>query len=145
MKRWELEKIILAAQLSNSAKVVGLVITSHWSPKYDRARIRLETMMKEAGGKSRITIIRAVNELIKAQIFIRVRTGRASIIKLGEYAKKSKEQTDSGSIIFDTSERVQRYRKPTTGTRFKEFCPLPESSEDSGERYTKDMEFYLGF
>ncbi|MDY0227231.1 MAG: hypothetical protein RBR38_10420 [Desulfomicrobium apsheronum] len=131
----------MAAQLSNSAKVVGLVITSHWSPKYDRARIRIETMMKEAGGKSRITIIRAVNELIKAQIFIRVRTGRASILKLGKLAEKSKEQTDSGSIIFDTSKPII----PKTGTRFKEFCPMHESTEDSGERYTKDWELVLGF
>lgn len=131
----------MAAQLSNSAKVVGLVVASHWSPKYDRARIRLETMMKEAGGKSRITIIRAVNELIKAQIFVRVRTGRASILKLGEYAKKSKTQTDSGSIIFDTSKPII----PTTGTRFKEYCPAEFSTEDSGERYTKDWELVLGF
>lgn len=145
MKRWELAQVIQKANVPDRAKVVGLVIAAHWSPKYDRARLRLETIMKEAGGKSRITVIRAINDLVAAEIFIRVRTGRSSILKLGKQAEILKTYTDSGSITCDTSERVQRYRKPTTGTRFKEFCPLPESSEDSGERYTKDMEFYLGF
>ena len=145
MQRWELAQAIQKASVPDRAKVVGMVIATHWSPKYNRARLRLETIMKEAGGKSRITVIRAINDLIKAEIFIRVRTGRSSILKLGKQAEILKTYTDSGSITCDTSERAQRYRKPTTGTRFKEFCPLPESSEDSGERYTKDMEFYLGF
>lgn len=145
MKRWELARLIQAANVSDRAKVVGLVIASHWSPQYDRARLRLETLMKEAGGKSRITVIRAVNDLIAAQIFVRVRTGRSSILKLGKQAEILKAQTDSGSITFDTSEWAKKPPKPKTGTRFKEFCERPDSTEDSGERYTKDQEFYLGF
>jgi hypothetical protein len=145
VKRWELARLIQASNISDRAKVVGLVIASHWSPKYDRARLRLETLMKESGGKSRITVIRAVNDLIEAQIFTRVRTGRSSILKLGERAEILKAQTDSGSITWDTSEWERKPPKPRTGTRFKEFCPVDISTEDSGERYTKDQEFYLGF
>lgn len=145
MKRWELARLIQTADVSDRAKVIGLVIASHWSPTHDRARLRLNTLMVESGGKSRITVIRAVNDLVKAKIFTRVRTGRSSILKLGERAKISKAQTDSGSITWDTSEWVGRPQKPKTGTRFKEFCPGCDSAEDSGERYTKDQEFYLGF
>ena len=138
-------RLIQSADISDRAKVVGSVIASHWSPQYDRARLRLETIMKEAGGKSRITVIRAVNDLVGAGIFIRVRTGRSSILKLGERAEFLKAQTDSGSITFDTSEWAAKPPKPKTGTRFREFCPREISTEDSGERYTKDQEFYLGF
>lgn len=144
MKRWELAQVIQKASVHDRAKVVGMVIAAHWSPKYNRARLRLETIMQEAGGKSRITVIRAINDLIKAEIFIRVRTGRSSILKLGKRAEILKSYTDSGSITCDTSERARKAPKPRTGTRFKEFCPYEESTEESGERYTKDMEFYLG-
>ena len=36
-------------------------------------------------------------------------------------------------------------RRGPTGSRFLEYCPLRESTESAGERYTKDQEFYLGF
>lgn len=145
MKRWELAQVIQKANVPDRAKVVGLVIAAHWSPKYDRARMRLETIMQESGGKSRITVIRAINDLIAAEIFIRVRTGRSSILRLGKQAEILRSHTDSGSITFDTSECGRKAPKPRTGTRFKEFCPIERSTEDTGERYTKDMEFYLGF
>lgn len=145
MKRQELAKLIQAADISDRAKVVGFVIASHWSPTHDRARLKLETLMKESGGKSRITVIRAVNDLVAAQIFVRVRTGRSSILKLGERAEKFKSEADSGSITWDTSEWGKKPIIPTTGTRFKEYCPPEESSEDSGELYTKHWELILGF
>lgn len=145
MKRRDLAQVIQGAKISDRAKVVGLVVASHWSPQYDRARLRLETIMAEAGGRSKRTVIRAVNELIEAQIFIRVRTGRSSILKLGALAEKIRSEVDSRSATFGTSEWAKKPPKPKTGTRFKEFCPMDESSEDPGERYTKDQEFYLGF
>ena len=145
MKRWELAQVIQKAKVPDRAKVVGLVIASHWSPQHNRARLRLETIMKEAGGKSRITVIRAVNDLIEAQIFIRVRTGRSSILKLGKQAEKSRSHTDSGSITSDTSEWAKKPIIPKTGTRFREYCPRAESTEDSGEWYTKQWELILGF
>lgn len=144
MKRWELERIIFESKVSDGSKVIGLVIVRHWSTKYDMARLRLDTIAQEIGKTNR-TVIRGVNELIAHNIFVRVRTGRASILRLGSAAKNHHLHTNSGSDIFDTSEWAKKPPKPRTGTRFKEFCPLPESTEDSGERYTKDMEFYLGF
>lgn len=144
MKRWELARLIQSADISDRAKVVGLVIASHWSPQRNAARLRLATIAAGVGKTNR-TVIRAVNELIEAQIFVRVRTGRSSILRLGQVGKKSSACTYSGSDTFDTSEWDAKPRKPTTGTRFKEFCPREISTEDSGERYTKDWEFNLGF
>ena len=145
VKRWELARVIQKATVSDRAKVVGLIVVAHWSPKYDRARMRLETIMQESGGKSRITVIRAINDLIAAGIFIRVRTGRSSILRLGKQAEILSSQTESGSITYDTSEFGTKAQKPRADTRFKAFCPREKSTEDTGERYTKDMEFYLGF
>ena len=135
--------MIQRASVSDRAKVVGMVIASHWSAKKDAARLRLDTIATETD-KSNRTIIRAINELIDAKIFIRVKTGRSSILRLGTVGKSS-EQTYSRSDIFDTSEWAKKSPKPRTGTRFKEFCPYGESTEDAGERYTKDCEFYHGF
>ena len=144
MKRWELARLIQAANISDRAKVVGMVIASHWSPTRDAARLRLATIAAEVGKANR-TVIRAVNELIGAQIFVRVRTGRASVLRLGRVGQNSSALTYSGSDTFDTSEWAKKPPKPKTGTRFKEFCERLDSTEDSGERYTKDQEFYLGF
>lgn len=144
MKRWELARLIQAANISDRAKVVGMVIASHWSPTRNAARLRLATIAMEIGKANR-TVIRAVNELIGAQIFVRVRTGRASILRLGRAGQNASALTYSGSDTFDTSEWAKKPPKPKTGTRFKEFCERPDSTEDSGERYTKDQEFYLGF
>lgn len=144
MKRWELARLIQAANISDRAKVVGLVIASHWSPTRNAARLRLATIAAEIGKANR-TVIRAVNELVEAQIFVRVRTGRSSILRLGQAGKNSSPMTYSRSDTFDTSEWAKKPPKPKTGTRFKEFCPVEFSTEDKGERYTKDQEFILGF
>lgn len=144
MKRWELERVIFESRVSAGSKVIGLVIVRHWSAKYNMARLRLDTIASEIGKTNR-TVIRGVNELIAHNIFVRVRTGRASILRLGSAAKNQPLHTNSGSDILDTSEWTKKPPKPRTGTRFKEFCPSEGSTEDSGERYTKDMEFYLGF
>lgn len=143
MKRWELMQIIQAASVSDRAKVVGMCIASHWSPRSDAARLRLDTIGAEVG-KSNRAVINAINDLIRAEIFVRIRTGRASILRLGSAAKR-KVPTYSGSEHLGRSERIKTAKKPTTGTRFSEFCEPEESTDDSGERYTKDMEFYLGF
>ena len=144
MKRWELERIIFESRVSDGSKIIGLVIVRHWSAKNDMARLRLGTIAEEIGKTNR-TVIRGVNELIEAGIFVRVRTGRASILRLGEASKKSGEYTNSGSDILDTSDRHRKPIFPKTGTRFKEYCPRAESTEDSGEFYTKTWELTLGF
>lgn len=140
MKRWALESIIFESKVSDSAKIIGLVIVRHWSATHDMARLRLKTIADEVGKTNR-TVIRGVNELIKAGIFIRIRTGRASILRLGPEAQKSTKHTNSGSDICDTTKPII----PKTGTRFKEYCPPEFSTEDGGERYTKDWELVLGF
>lgn len=144
MKRWTLEQIIFESKVSDSAKIIGLVIVRHWSTKHDMARLRLKTIADEIGKTNR-TVIRGVNELIAADIFVRVKTGRASILRLGEYSKKSAKHTNSRSDILDTSEWVKKPIIPKTGTRFREYCPRAESTEDSGEWYTKQWELILGF
>ena len=134
----------MAARVNNTAKIVGCVIVRHWSEKYDRARLKLETIMAEAGC-SRITVIRSINALIHAQIFVRVRTGRASILRLGEAGKNKGSRADSGSINLDTSKPRKRLPTPRTGTRFLEFCPADEREESAAEMAVKDAQFYLGF
>lgn len=137
--------MIQDADIPARAKEVGAVIVNHWNAKLDRARLKLETIMAESGGKSRITVIRAVNDLIAAGIFERVRTGRSSILRLGEKHRKISSDTDSRSITSMVCDWPKAPPKPKTGTRFREYCPADISTEDSGERYTKDQEFYLGF
>lgn len=143
VKRWELERVILESKISDGSKIIGLTIVRHWSARHNMARLRLVTIAQEVG-KSNRTVIRGVNELVDHQIFVRVRTGRASILRLGNAAKNHTLMTNSRSDILDTSEWTKRPPRPRTGTRFKEFCPVHESTEDDGERYVKDIEFYLG-
>ena len=145
MKRWELERIILESGVSDNAKIVGLVAVRHWSARYDCARITMKRFMEESGGKSKSTVTRAMNELVRAGIFVRIRTGRSSILRLGEYAKNQLHMTNSGSVKLDTSQFNKKPIVPRTGTRFKEYCPREDSTEDSGERYVKDWELVLGF
>jgi len=144
VKRWELESIIFESKVSDSAKIIGLVVVRHWSASHNMARLRLKTIADEIGKTNR-TVIRGVNELKAAGIFVRIKTGRSSILRLGEMAKKLVQHTNSRGDINVTAGRTKKPEKPRTGTRFKEFCHIEESAEDSGERYTKDMEFYLGF
>jgi len=144
VKRWALESIIFESKVSDSAKIIGLVIVRHWSATHDMARLRLKTIADEVGKTNR-TVIRGVNELIAAGIFIRIRTGRASILRLGETAKKSTKHTNSGSDIGDTSQFKIKPIFTRTGSRFIEFCPRADSTEDAGERYVKDWELLQGF
>jgi hypothetical protein len=53
--------------------------------------------------------------------------------------------TNSGSVKSDTSQKPKKPIVPRTGTRFKEFCPREDSTEECGERYVKDWELVLGF
>jgi len=145
VKRWDLESIILESGVSDNAKIVGLVLVRHWSARYDTARITMQRFMYESGGKSKSTVTRAMNELVKAGIFTRIRTGRSSIFRLGEYSKNQLHMTNSRSVKSGTSRRPKKPIIPQTGTRFKEYCPPSESTEDAGEMYTKHWELLLGF
>ena len=145
MRRQDLQQLIAAAPVSHRAKVVGFVVVSHWSTTADRARLRLDTIAAEIGGASTKTVTRGVNELIKAGIFERKKTGRASILTLGAEAQKINQKGDCRSDTSVRSKPQKRLPTPRTGTRFLEFCPADEREESAAEMAVKDAQFYLGF
>lgn len=85
--RDDIRAAVMAANVSFKAKVLGLKMADHWSSNRCRVRLRLEKL-SDVIGKSRITTIRGINELVKENVFIRVRTGRASIYYAGSAVGK---------------------------------------------------------
>lgn len=120
MKRWEVENAVKHAPISNSAKVVGLAIASHWSADKDQARLKLETIGREIGGKSNRTVIRAINELVQFGVFKRIKTGRSSILRPGF------EKRNEGFATYSRGDKIDVYLNPD----WRKIFPLAASLTD---------------
>lgn len=80
--REDVRSAVMEASVSCKAKVIGLEMANHWSAKHARLRVKLESLSGAAGKSKKATIL-GVNELIDANVFVRVRTGRSSIYYAG--------------------------------------------------------------
>lgn len=85
--RDDVRAAVMAASVSNKAKVLGLKMAEHWSSRRCRVRVRLE-MLSEAINRSKKATILGLNELVRENVFVRVRTGRASIYYAGSAVGK---------------------------------------------------------
>ena len=88
MDTLSIQRLLLAADLTPTEKLVGMALALHVNLSTGQIRIRQATTAQECGLSSR-SVMRAVRGLVAAGIFESKRTGRATILTTAEAQAES--------------------------------------------------------